>query len=261
MKKSILILSVAGLALFSCKKEQKENVKNTNDFVNQEKDNNYRVPMGNSTVTITGKVDSSYSKYAGTTYSFENKSFSFVNDNVDSDNEMSTKSTIYYNESEVKKTYTTKSVWISMYETNGFDEDDVKNSNYISISFDIFEGTLTTSQIEEGYTTGAPQNIRIQSNYEYQPEKTIDVVSNYESISKTNAKKKFDNDLGKIVVETKKIENVTITSFSFDETTGKISFEFSGIDPDSKFSAKGKVETTILRNYIQETEDNTKMNF
>lgn len=261
MKKSILILSVAGLALFSCKKEQKENVSNTNNFVKQQKDNEYRVPMGKATVTLTDKVDSSYSKYQGLTYNYENKNFSFINDNVGEDNEMSTK-TVYYKEngSDVEKFYTIKTFNINMYEVDGFDKDDIKNSNKISFSFSIYEGTLKDAKTAEGYSVDVPQDISLSSSYVFQPEKTIDVISNSKSITTTAAKTRFDSDLGKIVVDVKKIENVIISSFMFDEVTGKISFDFTAKSPKGNLDVKGKVETTILRNNIEASQGKSNSN-
>ncbi len=267
MKKLLFIPLAASMALFSCKKDQKDQVKNIDGVVNQQQDNEYRVQNGKLEATISGKISEFSSKYAEDSYNFENKDFSFVNNNrINNYTKVADASgtTNYTSEQVVKWTdtsvdpykdyeYTVKTFNIEMYENSGFNLNDPASDNKVSISFKLYSGDLTPQLEDAGYKTGSPQEISIGYSLDYSPEETIDYIQISENINSTTT-------FNQTTLENELEEKCSISGFEYDEATGKIKFDFKGDDSDNDRDPEidGTVETEIFFNQIQNIQNNTQ---
>ena len=254
--KKLLFIPVAALALFSCKKEQQDQVANVDGFVNQQRDNEFRVQNGSLTAEITGDIDEDASRYAGNSYS-EDITFRFVDNNRVNTNEnevnhMTTQDIMWTDEDDEDHSYTEYNVYITMYENEGSNYNDAASDNYVSISFTVYEGDIEPYMENMGISTGEPTYITVRYSLDYNPENSIDYISVSEEISSYEDLNSND--------EYTLYENVDISSYEFDESTGQISFDFSASDGDNDRDPsidEGTVQTEIFYNEILNTLDYT----
>jgi len=243
----VALISLAGaLAFSSCRKKE---IENTNDFIDQAKNNTELQANGSITATLSGNKKD-YTNMSEEKYEFENKVFAYCNDNFQDESVVMSTQKISRSGYSYGNTYsyTVQDFAISMYATSQGDLQDKESNDRITISFKVYDGTLDPDLIKQSYTTGEPQEISISYAVTYDPNKEdgkmIDRVTIEGNIS-------YDYVVNSAI--TTKKELVNITKYEFDEESGAISFEFDGVDSDdldNKESAEGKVNTKILVNNL-----------
>jgi len=249
----VALISLAGaLAFSSCRKKE---IENTNDFIDQAKNNTELQANGSITATLSGNKKD-YTNMSEEKYKFENKVFAFCNNNFDEESvSMETQRHVRSGYSYGGTyDYIQQDFTIKMYATSSGNLENKEISDVFTISFSIYEGSLEPSKTTMGYQTGKPQNINVSYAVTYNPNteegKKIDRVTVNGSISPTSS----TNGL-----VTTKTERVSIDNFGFNEETGAISFEFDGSDvedEDNQENVEGKVNTTILvNNLLEEDKD------
>lgn len=241
------ILAVACTAVFtSCVK--KNLTEDSNDILNSVKDDQYYESNGSVSAKFAGNLKG-FSGYTNQLYSVS-RTFSFLNDNVDGtpSNVMTTRRSSYTDKTTATNSfdYTVKHFTINMYAASGESKTDLATRESISIEFNYYEGTLPKSMLDRGIKLATPTEIAVNYSIAYNPDNTIDVLDVHGEIDYTFS------DLSPYSI----VNNVTVTDFKFDATSGDISFSFSGddrLDTDNNEKiTEGTVKTTILMNKILE---------
>lgn len=247
LRNSLLLLAASSIAFTSCNKKEEEILEELEEIKNAPNETPY-IGTASASFSLVGKNTSNDSDHSNFNYSFDYK---YLDKEDLSENRVTvsrTKGQQTVNDVESTYDYYQKNFTTTIYELDDYNNVAYSPNGSITISFKMYEGTLSQNLKDQGATIGTPYQVYVA----YDSYKAL-TDNDYWNDNRDGMHKTEITDDSKVITK----ERFTLTNFSYDDITGALTFSITGsfdgtdIDgTDATVALDGKVTSVIYKEFI-----------